>query len=193
MAALEYAGLDHTDNLPYGWEQKTDENGQIYFVEYRFETSRSLALHGALVILACRNLQKANEAKHKILEEWEVMSLDLASLRSVQSFAEAFKIRNLALHVLICNAACMGGPWQLTEDGLEMTFQVDHLGHFYLVSLLQDVLRHSVPSRVVVVSSESHRFTEIKDSSGKLDLNLLSPLKKKLLGPVGLQPFQVVQ
>ncbi|OCT84421.1 hypothetical protein XELAEV_18022574mg, partial [Xenopus laevis] len=83
-----------------------------------------------------------------------------------------------ALHVLICNAAYLGGPWKLTEDGLEMTFQVNHLGHFYLVSLLQDVLRHSVPSRVVMVSSESHRFTEIKDSSGKLDLNLLSPLKK---------------
>lgn len=61
------------------------------------------------------------------------------------------------LHVLICNAAIFGLPWQLTEDNLESTFQVNHLGHFYLVSLLQDILRHSVPSRVVVVSSESHR------------------------------------
>lgn len=148
-----------------------------------FETARSLALHGAHVIMACRNLQKANEAKRKILEEWhkakiEVMSLDLASLRSVKSFADAFRNKNLPLHVLICNAAIFGLPWQLTEDNLESTFQVNHLGHFYLVSLLQDILRHSVPSRVVVVSSESHRFTDIKDSSGKLDLNLLSPSKK---------------
>ncbi|XP_075432861.1 WW domain-containing oxidoreductase isoform X2 [Ascaphus truei] len=148
-----------------------------------FEVARSLALHGALVVLACRNLQKASEAKHQILEEWhkakvEVMSLDLASLSSVQNFAEAFTSRNVSLHMLICNAAFLGGPWQLTEDDLEMSFQVNHLGHFYLVSLLQDVLRHSVPSRVVVVSSESHRFTEIKDSSGKLDLSLLCPSKK---------------
>ncbi|KAM8947826.1 WW domain-containing oxidoreductase [Pelodytes ibericus] len=148
-----------------------------------FETARSLALHGSLVILACRNLQKANEAKRKILEEWhkakvEVMVLDLASFRSVESFAEDFKSRNLPLHVLICNAAWMGGAWQVTEDELELTFQTNHLSHVYLVSLLQDILRRSIPSRVVMVSSESHRFTEIKDSSGKLDLSLLSPSKK---------------
>uniref|UniRef100_A0A8C5R797 WW domain-containing oxidoreductase n=1 Tax=Leptobrachium leishanense TaxID=445787 RepID=A0A8C5R797_9ANUR len=148
-----------------------------------FETARSVALHGATVIMACRNLQKANEAKRQILDEWhkakvEVMILDLASFRSVENFADAFKSKNLPLHVLICNAAWMGGSWQLTEDNFEWTFQVNHLSHVYLVSLLQDDLRHSIPSRVVVVSSESHRFTDIKDSSGKLDLGLLSPSKK---------------
>lgn len=62
------------------------------------------------------------------------------------------------LHILICNAAMFGAPWSLTEDGLESTFQVNHLGHFYLVQLLEDVLRQSSPARVVVVSSESHRL-----------------------------------
>lgn len=62
-----------------------------------------------------------------------------------------------SLHVLICNAAIFGVPWQLTEDGLESTFQVNHLGHFYLIQLLEDVLRRSTPARVVMVSSESHR------------------------------------
>ncbi|XP_069758191.1 WW domain-containing oxidoreductase isoform X6 [Narcine bancroftii] len=148
-----------------------------------FETARSLALHGAHVVLACRNGVRATEATQKILEEWhkakvEAMILDLSSLRSVQQFAEAFKARNLPLHVLICNAAVFGHPWQLTVDGLETTFQVNHLGHFYLVQLLQGVLRRSTPARVVVVSSESHRFTDIKDSSGKLDFRLLSPAKK---------------
>ncbi|PKU35003.1 ww domain-containing hypothetical protein [Limosa lapponica baueri] len=83
------------------------------------------------------------------------------------------------LHILICNAAVFGAPWCLTEDGLESTFQVNHLGHFYLVQLLEDVLRRSSPARVVMVSSESHRFTDIKDSSGKLDFSLLSPSKKE--------------
>ncbi|KFP65169.1 WW domain-containing oxidoreductase, partial [Cariama cristata] len=109
----------------------------------------------------------------------EAMTLDLTSLQSVQHFAEAFKSKNVPLHILICNAAVFGAPWCLTEDGLESTFQVNHLGHFYLVQLLEDVLRRSSPARVVVVSSESHRFTEIKDSSGKLDFSLLSPSKKE--------------
>ncbi|XP_054026100.1 WW domain-containing oxidoreductase isoform X2 [Dryobates pubescens] len=149
-----------------------------------FETAKSLALHGAHIILACRSTSRGNEAVQRILEEWhkakvEAMTLDLASLQSVQHFAEAFKSKNVPLHILICNAAVFGVPWCLTEDDLESTFQVNHLGHFYLVQLLEDVLRQSSPARVVVVSSESHRFTEIKDSSGKLDFSLLSPSKKE--------------
>ncbi|XP_078503534.1 WW domain-containing oxidoreductase [Lissotriton helveticus] len=149
-----------------------------------FETAKSFALHGATVILACRNLVRAEEAKRQILEEWhkakvEVIPLDLASLRSVQHFAETFKAKNVPLHLLICNAAIFGSCWSLTEDGLESTFQTNHLGHFYLVHLLQESLRRSSPSRVVIVSSESHRFTDIKDSSGKLDLSVLSPPKRE--------------
>ncbi|KAM7332421.1 hypothetical protein ACRRTK_009129 [Alexandromys fortis] len=82
---------------------------------------------------------------------------------------------NRSLHVLVCNAGTFALPWTLTKDGLETTFQVNHLGHFYLVQLLQDVLCRSAPARVIVVSSESHRFTDINDSSGKLDLSSLSP------------------
>lgn len=61
------------------------------------------------------------------------------------------------LHILVCNAGVCTQPWSLTEDGLESTFQICHLGHFLLVQCLQDVLRRSAPARVVVVSSESHR------------------------------------
>ncbi|KAM8954620.1 WW domain-containing oxidoreductase isoform 5-T6 [Lycaon pictus] len=147
-----------------------------------FETAKSFALHGAHVILACRNMTRANEAVSQILGEWhkakvEAMTLDLALLRSVQHFAQAFKAKNVSLHVLVCNAAAFALPWSLTKDGLETTFQVNHLGHFYLVQLLQDVLCRSAPARVVVVSSESHRFTDINDSSGKLDFSRLSPSK----------------
>ncbi|XP_054856465.1 WW domain-containing oxidoreductase [Eublepharis macularius] len=148
-----------------------------------FETARSFALHGAHIILACRDMTKTNEAVQRILEEWhkakvEAMNLDLASLRSVQEFAEAFKSKNIPLHILICNAGIFGVPWQLTEDGLESVFQVNHLGHFYLIQLLRDVLCRSAPARIVIVSSESHRFSEINGPTGKLDLNLLSPAKK---------------
>ncbi|XP_077566838.1 WW domain-containing oxidoreductase [Stigmatopora nigra] len=148
-----------------------------------FETARSFALHGARVILACRNLSRGNKAASVIREEWhkarvEAMMCDLASFRSVREFAEAFKAKNLLLHILVCNAGVCTQPWSLTEDGLESTFQICHLGHFLLVQCLADILRHSAPSRVLVVSSESHRFTDLMDSCGKVDLARLSPQRK---------------
>ncbi|TMS04994.1 WW domain-containing oxidoreductase, partial [Larimichthys crocea] len=126
-----------------------------------FETARSFALHGAHVILACRNLSRASKAVSSIQQEWhkarvEAMMCDLASLRSVREFADSFKAKKLPLHILVCNAGVCTQPWSLTEDGLESTFQICHLGHFLLVQCLQDVLRRSAPARVVVVSSESH-------------------------------------
>ncbi|KAG7521966.1 WW domain-containing oxidoreductase [Solea senegalensis] len=107
------------------------------------------------------------------------MMCDLARLCSVREFAQSFKAKKLPLHILVCNAAVCTQPWRLTEDGLESTFQICHLGHFLLVQCLQDVLRRSAPARVVVVSSESHRFTDLLDSCGKVDLALLSPPKKE--------------
>uniref|UniRef100_A0A8C6VTZ7 WW domain-containing oxidoreductase n=1 Tax=Nothobranchius furzeri TaxID=105023 RepID=A0A8C6VTZ7_NOTFU len=109
----------------------------------------------------------------------EAMMCNLASLRSVREFAESFKAKELPLHILVCNAAVCTPPWNLTEDGFESTFQICHLGHFLLVQCLQDVLRRSAPARVVVVSSESHRFTNLLDSCGKVDLALLSPPKEE--------------
>lgn len=61
------------------------------------------------------------------------------------------------LDILICNAAVFGLSWSKTEDGIESTFGVNHLGHFYLVKLIEDILCLSSPARVVVLSSESHR------------------------------------
>lgn len=75
-------------------------------------------------------------------------------LRNVLIFCYFYR----PLHVLICNAGLFGVSWQLTEDGLESLFQTNHLGHFYLIQLLKDVLCRSAPARVVMVSSESHRL-----------------------------------
>lgn len=61
------------------------------------------------------------------------------------------------LHYLILNAGVFGLPYVRTEDGLETTFQVNHLAHFYLTKLLMNMLVKSSPSRVIVLSSESHR------------------------------------
>lgn len=131
-----------------------------------FETVRSLVFHGAHVVMACRNMETAKQCKDKILlerpkAEVEVMKLDLASLKSVQDFADQYKQHNWPLHYLILNAAVFGLPYTQTEDGLEMTFQVNHLSHFYLTKLLWTVLMNSAPAKVIVVSSESHRSADL--------------------------------
>lgn len=131
-----------------------------------YETARSLAFHGATVVMACRNIEKAGKCRDKILAERpkasvEVIQLDLASLKSVKMFAEEYKRRAWPLHMLVLNAGVFGLPYIVTENDLEMTFQVNHLSHFYLTKLLMDQLIASAPGRVVVVSSESHRFSKI--------------------------------
>ncbi|KAB0349265.1 hypothetical protein FD754_014122, partial [Muntiacus muntjak] len=119
------------------------------------------------------NLERCS---HEIMK---ILTHDLSILNLISMAWEYIVLPALSLHVLVCNAAVFGLPWTLTKDGLETTFQVNHLGHFYLVQLLQDVLCRSAPARVVVVSSESHRFTDINDSLGKLDFSRLSPSKNE--------------
>ncbi|XP_022909830.1 WW domain-containing oxidoreductase [Onthophagus taurus] len=131
-----------------------------------FETARSLAKHGCTIIFACRNLKAANEAIATInkerpgaIEKCEAISLNLASLRSVLFFAEIVKEKYKTLDILILNAGVFGLSYEKTEDDLEMTFQVNHLSQFLLTLLLQPLL--TVGSRVVIVSSESHRFANL--------------------------------
>ena len=84
-------------------------------------------------------------------------SLDLASCTSVRKFARDVLETEARIDVLLLNAGVMFTPYQLTEDGYELQFGVNHLGHFLLTYLLLDRIKESAPSRVVVVSSLGHR------------------------------------
>ncbi|KAK3760106.1 hypothetical protein RRG08_064776 [Elysia crispata] len=133
-----------------------------------FETARSLALHGATVVMACRDLESAKRGKVTILNELaqakvETMHIDLASLNSVKAFADKYIQTGWPLHILILNAGVFGIGFSMTEDNLEQTFQVNHLAHFYLTRLLVNVLMESAPARVIVVSSESHRMSTLSE------------------------------
>lgn len=86
------------------------------------------------------------------------------------------------LHILILNAAVLYLPHSLTEDGIEQTFQVNHLAQFYLTKLLQDKLIGSAPARVIVVSSESHRYSKMKIET--LNQDWLSPSSSRNFGPM---------
>lgn len=129
-----------------------------------FETAKELAKRNATVILACRNIELANDAIKKIERELEnspkliPMHLDLESVESIKNFAQTFKKSFENLHILINNAGVSYPKKRLVlaKNGLEIHFAVNYLGHFHLTNLLSEVLEKSTPSRVVNVSSKLH-------------------------------------
>ena len=131
-----------------------------------FETSRALAQKQLRIIMACRDLTKAEEAKTKILEEYpeanlEILKLDLANLNSVHAFAEAYSAKYKRLDLLINNAGVMIPPYDVTTDGNELQFQANYLGHFLLTGLLLTLLIETEKSRVVLLSSKAHEPASI--------------------------------
>lgn len=130
-------------------------------------TAQALALRGARVIMACRNLEKGEAARQRILSqkpeiEPELWQLDLASLDSVKIFAEKFLASSGRLDALINNAGLMAIPLARTREGFEMQFGVNHLGHFALSALLWKPLSHTEGSRLVQVSSLAHAFGRMR-------------------------------
>ena len=122
----------------------------------------ALARAGAAVVITARDANRGREAVADITRDAgngsvEVRDLDLARLSTVRSFAEDFLADHPRLDVLILNAGLTAARRQVTEDGFELLFQVNHLGHFLLTRLLQERLVESAPARVVVVASSSHR------------------------------------
>ena len=131
-----------------------------------FEAARALAARNALVVMACRNLEKGENAVSQILAETpdaqlELRELDLASLESVRQFAEDFLVEHTRLDVLINNAGIMAVPYGVTADGLERQIGTNHFGHFLLTGLLYDLLEHTPDARVITVSSYAHYLGKI--------------------------------
>lgn len=126
------------------------------------QTATVLAARGAHVVLACRDLGKAERAAELIAaraagqDQVAVVRLDLASLGSVRAAATEVAASCPRLDLLINNAAVMRPPYQRSADGFELTFATNHLGHFALTGLLLDRLLATEGSRVVTVSSVGH-------------------------------------
>lgn len=122
------------------------------------ESCRELARAGAHVVMAARNASKAATAESDICASVanasiEVRSLDLASLASVQAFAEGLMAEHKRIDILINNAGVMAIPEQQTVDGFEMQFGVNHLGHFALTAHVLPAVLRADAARVVSVSS----------------------------------------
>jgi NAD(P)-dependent dehydrogenase (short-subunit alcohol dehydrogenase family) len=132
-----------------------------------FEAAKGFARKNAEVVMACRNTERAQDAKEDIETEvedarLEVIQLDLASLESVDEFVEEFKQEHSRLDVLCNNAGVMAIPYSETEDGFEKQIGVNHLGHFALTAGLTDTLQETENSRIVLQSSGLHRNADLE-------------------------------
>lgn len=133
-------------------------------------TALALAKRGARVVMGCRNQSTAEAAIAEIQQETGNLDvvyrrLDLASLKSVQDFAENLLKTESRIDMLINNAGLVGDG--RTEDGFGLQFGVNHLGHFLLTVLLLDKLKLSPAARIITVSSMAHRW-------GNVDFQTLS-------------------
>jgi NAD(P)-dependent dehydrogenase (short-subunit alcohol dehydrogenase family) len=141
-----------------------------------FEVAKALAGRRATVVLACRDTERAGQAADRILAEApnadvQTTRLDLASLASVRAAAERLRGDHPRIDLLINNAGLMMPPHGRTEDGFELQFGTNHLGHFALTGLLLDRLITVPGSRVVTVSSNAHR-------GGRIDFDDLQSEKR---------------
>lgn len=148
-----------------------DQTGRIAIVTgantgIGLETARMLALRGATVVLACRNLEKGQGAVDRIAAESPVgkvslEQLDLSDLDSIEAFAKKLSERHDKLDLLINNAGVMVPPLGQTKQGFELQFGTNHLGHFALTARLLPLLEKTSGSRIVVVSSTAQNFGKI--------------------------------
>jgi NAD(P)-dependent dehydrogenase (short-subunit alcohol dehydrogenase family) len=145
-----------------------DQSGRVAVVTgsntgIGYQTAAVLASCGAHVVLAVRDLAKGNAALSRIVAahpgaDVTLQALDLSSLDSVHSAADALRAAYPRIDLLINNAGVMWTPKRVTADGFEMQFGTNHLGHFALTGLLLDHLLGVRNSRVVTVSSLGHRI-----------------------------------
>lgn len=123
-----------------------------------YHTAEGLAAHGATVLLACRSKERGEAACHQIQKQHpeakvHFVPLDLAKLSSIKESVEALKSTHTKLHILVNNAGVMLPPKSFTEQGFELQFGVNYLGHFALTALLFPLLQEAPDARVVHVCS----------------------------------------
>jgi len=130
------------------------------------ETARSLAAHGAQVVGAARDLSKAKAATEMVRKDaanngggFELIELDLASLKSVRACADQLLGKGNPFDVVIANAGVMATPFGKTVDGFETQFGTNHLGHFVLVNRIASLIRDG--GRLINLSSAGHRYSNV--------------------------------
>jgi NAD(P)-dependent dehydrogenase (short-subunit alcohol dehydrogenase family) len=130
-------------------------------------TALELARIGATVVLVGRDAQKTSEVVQEIRAasgnpKVDSLLADLSSQQEVRRLAHEFKNKYSQLHVLLNNAGAVFMQRQLSADGVEMTFALNHLASFLLTKLLLDTIKASAPARIINVSSNAHTTGKIE-------------------------------
>jgi NAD(P)-dependent dehydrogenase (short-subunit alcohol dehydrogenase family) len=130
------------------------------------ETARSLAAHGADVLGAARDLDKAEAATAQIRKDaaanggsFDLIALDLGDLKSVRNCSNKLLEKGEPFDVIIANAGVMATPFTCTKDGFEMQLGTNHLGHFVLVNRIASLIRAG--GRLINLSSAGHRYSNV--------------------------------
>jgi NAD(P)-dependent dehydrogenase (short-subunit alcohol dehydrogenase family) len=146
--------------------------------------AQALAQMGATVVIVGRDAQKTRQVSEEIKsasgsQNVDYLLADLSSQRDVRRLAGEFKRKYPHLHVLLNNAGGTFATRQLSVDGIEMTFALNHLAYYLLTNLLLDTLKDSAPARIINVASDAH-------SRGKIDFaNLQGERYYSGFGPYG--------
>jgi len=156
--------------LGFAAKDMSSQRGKTFFVTgantgIGFEVAKALAGEEARVLIGCRSQEKAEQAIERIIAQFpyanvKFVELNLSSLESIKSAAERVQ-QEERLDVLVNNAGIMVPPYELTEDGFESQFGVNHLGPFALTSLLLKKLQETPKSRIVNTSSLIHKIGKI--------------------------------
>jgi len=130
------------------------------------ETARALVAHGADVVGAARDLEKAKKATSEVSKaaaetggSFELIELDLANLKSVRAAADKLIADGSLFDVIIANAGVMATPFGKTADGFETQFGTNHLGHFAFVNRIAKLIKDG--GRLVNLASSGHRFSNV--------------------------------
>lgn len=144
-----------------------------------YQAAKRLAEAGAHLVIVCRNCDKAGGIKQELEAAFgtqvDVIQADFCRLAEVRQAAAEIFANYPRVDVLINNAGMHNTRRRLSEDGIELTFAVNHIASFLLTSLLLPRMIESAPSRIIQINSEGHRF-------GGLDLNDLNWDKRKFSG-----------
>ena len=163
---------------PFGADTTTDEvlegidlSGKLAVVTggssgLGAETARALASKGAHVVITARNVEKGEAVAGDInaatgQDSVEVEALELGSLASIRAFAGRFLAKHDKLDLLINNAGVMASPQDQTDDGFELQFGANHLGHFLMTNLLVPALLKAGSARIVSLSSRAHTMSPV--------------------------------
>lgn len=131
-----------------------------------YVSTLEIAKRGATIAMVCRDAQRAEKARQEIVKQTnndkiEIFLCEFGEQSQIHSLANNLKARYERIDVLLNNAGLIGNDREVTAEGLERTFAVNHLGYFMLTNLLKEPLLKSPEGRIINVSSEMHRLSKL--------------------------------